>query len=116
MSPSAREIYYAVTNALYKRMDHLLPETDRWDGDGPFYRGGFSYADDRVTIYFGQPIISSNSSDVPEGCYGSTPFDPEAFNTSTFKYRERALALRHEYEALGVNPTGVGWYRMEYTN
>ena len=114
--PSDRDVYYAVTNTLYRRMQSLLPETDRWEGDGPFYRGGFHYADDRVTIYFGRPVVSCNSSNVPEGCYGSTPFDPEAFNILAAKYRERALLLRREYESLGVNPTEVGWYRMEYTN
>jgi len=115
-SSTSREVYFAVTNALYRRMDCLLPEGDRWNGDGPFYRGGFSYSDDKITVYFGRPVIETNSSNVPEGCYGSQPFDPEAFNVIASMYRERASALREEYVALGVNPTEVGWYRVEYTN
>jgi hypothetical protein len=103
-------------NKLYARMESLLPTGNRWSGDGPFWQGGFFYADDTVTIYFGQPVIEFNGSDAAEGITQSKPFDPAVFNTIAARYQERATILRGEYEKMGLEPTEVGWKRVQYTN
>jgi hypothetical protein len=117
---SARAIDYdAVSdlrNELYARMEALLPAGNMWSGDGPFWQGSFFYADDTVTVYFGQPVIQFNGSDVTEGLTHSKPFDSAVFDTIATRYQDRATILRGEYEKMGLEPTDVGWKRVQYTN